>query len=71
MKIVPGDSVFLKAPVQYLITNENIPTLRPPDLVKLDEIGVVISEKDDDVLEVSFRRGTFLVNKAKLSIISS
>ena len=31
------------APVSYLKTSDNMPMLRPPDLVAIDEIGEILS----------------------------
>ena len=60
MKFEIKDKVKLIAPVSYLKTSDNMPMLRPPDLVAIDEIGEILSVKSLDVVEVKFRRGTFL-----------
>ena len=61
MKFEINDKVKLIAPVSYLKTSDNMPMLRPPDLVAIDEIGEILSVKSLDVVEVKFRRGTFLI----------
>ena len=38
MKFEVNDKVKLIAPVSYLKTSDNMPMLRPPDLVAIDEI---------------------------------
>ena len=38
MKFEINDKVKLIAPVSYLKTSDNMPMLRPPDLVAIDEI---------------------------------
>ena len=58
--------VKLIAPLPYLKTSENMPMLRPPDLVAIDEIGEVLSLKSPDTVEVKFRRGKFLIDINKL-----
>ena len=58
--------VKLKAPLPYLKTSENMPMLRPPDLVAIDEIGEVLSLKSPETVEVKFRRGKFLIDIDKL-----
>ena len=63
------DKVRLIAPVSYLKTSDNMPMLRPPDLVAIDEIGVVLSIKSPDVVEVKFRRGAFLIEINKIAKI--
>ena len=61
MKYVIGDSVCLKAPLTFLKTCDPMPMLRPPDLVALDEIGNVVGIRSSNILEVRFRKGTFLI----------
>ena len=63
------DKVKLIEPVSYLKTSDNMPMLRPPDLVAIDEIGVVLSIKSPDVVEVKFRRGAFLIEINKIAKI--
>ena len=63
------DRVKLIAPVSYLKTSDNMPMLRPPDLVAIDEIGEIISIKSPDTLEVKFRRGSFLIDIDKIEKI--
>ena len=60
------DKVKLKIPLSYLKTSENMPMLRPPDLVAIDEVGEITSIKSPDTVEVKFRRGSFLIDKDKI-----
>ena len=62
--------VKLKAPLPYLKTSENMPMLRPPELVAIDEIGEVISIKSLETVEVKFRRGNFLIDIDKLEKVN-
>jgi len=64
-----NQKVKLKAPLPYLKTSENMPMLRPPDLVAIDEIGEVLSLKSPETVEVKFRRGKFLIDIDKLEKI--
>ena len=66
MKFVIKDKVKLIAPVSFLKTSDNMPMLRPPDLVAIDEIGEVLSIKSPDTVEVKFRRGSFLIDINKI-----
>ena len=66
MKFEINDKVKLIAPVSYLKTSDNMPMLRPPDLVAIDEIGEVLSLKSPKTVEVKFRRGKFLIDIDKL-----
>lgn len=63
------DKVKLIMPLPYLKTSDNMPMLRPPDLVAIDEIGEVLSIKSPDTLEIKFRRGTFLIGTDKIEKI--
>ena len=69
MKFVIKDKVKLIAPVSYLKTSDNMPMLRPPDLVAIDEIGEIVSIKSPDTVEVKFRRGSFLIDIEKIEKI--
>ena len=69
MKFVIKDKVRLIVPVSYLKTSDNMPMLRPPDLVAIDEIGEILSIKSPDTVEVKFRRGCFLIDINKIEKI--
>tara|TARA_A100001388_G_C28639878_1_gene436551 strand:- start:517 stop:726 length:210 start_codon:yes stop_codon:yes gene_type:complete len=69
MKFEIKDKVKLNASVSYLKTSDNMPMLRPPDLVAIDEIGEILSVKSPDTVEVKFRRGSFLIDIDKLEKI--
>ena len=69
MKFEIKDKVKLIAPVSYLKTSDNMPMLRPPDLVAIDEIGEILSIKSPDTFEVKFRRGKFLIGIDKIEKI--
>tara|TARA_Y100000589_G_C26887343_1_gene520577 strand:- start:387 stop:602 length:216 start_codon:yes stop_codon:yes gene_type:complete len=66
MNFKVNQKVKLIAPLPYLKTSENMPMLRPPDLVAIDEIGEVLSLKSPRTVEVKFRRGNFLIDIDKL-----
>ena len=63
------DKVKLSAPLPYLKTSENMPMLRPPDLVAIDEVGEIISIKTPSTVEIKFRRGSFLIDTDKIEKI--
>ena len=63
------DKVKLKIPLSYLKTSDNMPMLRPPDLVAIDEVGEIISLKSPSTLEIKFRRGSFLIDIDKIEKI--
>ena len=66
MKFEINDKVKLIAPVSYLKTSDNMPMLRPPDLVAIDEIGEILSIKSPNTVEVKFRRASFLIDINKI-----
>ena len=63
------DKVKLITPLSYLKTSENMPMLRPPDLVAIDEVGEIISIKSPLTVEIKFRRGSFLIDTDKIEKI--
>ena len=69
MKFSIGEKVSLQVPMPYLKTVDTISMLRPPDLVSLDEVGVIIGIRPKDLLEVKFRRGEFLIPSERLKIV--
>ena len=60
------DKVKLITPLPFLKTSDNMPMLRPPDLVAIDEVGEVLSIKSPDTVEIRFRRGSFLIDIDKI-----
>ena len=69
MKLEIKDKVKLIAPLSYLKTSDNMPMLRPPDLVAIDEIGEVVSIRSPKTVEIRFRRGCFLIDIDKVEKI--
>ena len=69
MKFHLNDKVKLIMPLPYLKTSGNMPMLRPPDLVAIDEVGEIISIKSPNTVEIKFRRGSFLIDIDKIKKI--
>ena len=63
------DKVKLILPLSYLKTSDNMPMLRPPDLVAIDEVGEIISIRSPATVEIKFRRGCFLIDIDKVKKI--
>ena len=63
------DKVKLILPLSYLKTSDNMPMLRPPDLVAIDEVGEIISIRSPQTVEIKFRRGCFLIDIDKVKKI--
>ncbi len=66
-----GDKVSLRVALPYLKTSDPMPMLRPSDLVTMDEHGIIIGIRGTDILEVKFRRGTFLIPLTHLAIANN
>ena len=71
MKFDINDKVKLIIPLPYLKTSDNMPMLRPPDLVAIDEVGEIISIRSHETVEIKFRRGTFLIDIDKLKKVQN
>ena len=69
MKFNIKDKGKLIMPLPYLKTSDNMPMLRPPDLVAIDEVGEILSIKSPETVEIKFRRGTFLIDTEKIERI--
>ena len=69
MDFIIKDKVKLTVPLSYLKTSDNVPMLRPPDLVAIDEVGEIISIKSPNTVEIKFRRGSFLIDIDKIEKI--
>ena len=69
MKFEIKDKVKLILPLSYLKTSDNMPMLRPPDLVAIDEVGEIISIRSPETVEIKFRRGCFLIDIDKVEKI--
>ena len=69
MKFNIKDKVKLIVPLPFLKTSDNMPMLRPPDLVAIDEVGEILSIKSPETVEIKFRRGSFLVDVDKIEKI--
>ena len=68
MQFSVGEKVSLQVPLPYLKTADAISMLRPPDLVSLDEVGVIMGIRPNNLLEVKFRRGSFLIPSERIKI---
>ena len=69
MNLKIKDKVKLILPLSYLKTSDNMPMLRPPDLVAIDGVGEIISIRSPETLEIKFRRGCFLIDIDKIEKI--
>ena len=68
MNVSIGDQVRLIGAQPFLKTADPMPMLRPPDLVDLDEVGIVVALQPGDTVAVRFTRGTFLLKVEALTV---
>ncbi|MBF2083885.1 regulatory protein SipA [Thermoleptolyngbya sp. C42_A2020_037] len=61
-----GDRVRAIALPAYLKTAEPMPMLRPPDLIKVGEEGIVLDRRPGGYWGVRFGRGAFLLESQYL-----
>ncbi|MEM8504972.1 MAG: DUF3148 domain-containing protein [Cyanobacteria bacterium P01_D01_bin.1] len=57
-----GDRIRLHTRPPYLKSDDNMPMLRPPDLIEVGEEGTVLSRKPGGYLGIRFERGKFLID---------
>lgn len=65
-----GDRVRLAAVPAYFKTAEPMPMLRPPDVVKLGEEGIILDRRPGGYWGVRFAKGAFLVESQYLEAVS-
>ena len=68
MSLTLGSKVLIKVSQSYLKTSDPMPMLRPPDLVSFEESGIVLALLPRGMVEVKFRKGTFLLELSHLTI---
>ncbi len=66
-----GDRIRLHTRPPYLKSDDNMPMLRPPDLVEIGEEGTILSRKPGGYLGVRFNRGKFLIDAQYIETIDS
>lgn len=64
-----GDRVHVIALPAYVKTADPMPMLRPPDVIRLGEEGIVMDRKPGDFWCVRLERGTFLLDSQYLQLI--
>lgn len=61
-----GDRVRLSDVPPYVKTADSMPMLRPPNVVKLGEEGIVLDRRLGGLLSVRFAKGAFLIDSKYL-----
>lgn len=57
-----GDRVRVVAMPPYVKTAEPMPMLRPPDVIRLGEEGVILARRPGGYWSIRFKRGAFLLD---------
>lgn len=61
-----GDKVRLVALPPYVKTAEPMPMLRPPNVIRLGEEGIILDRRLGDYWSVRFNRGAYLLDSQYL-----
>lgn len=66
-----GDQVQLVALPPYLKTADPMPMLRPPDLLQVGDVGLVLDRRPGGYWGIRFDRGSFLIDTQYLALTES
>ncbi len=66
-----GDRVRLVALPPYLKTADSMPMLRPPDILREGDQGVVLEHRPGGYWSVRFERGSFLLDNQYLTKVNA
>ncbi|MEM6437228.1 MAG: DUF3148 domain-containing protein [Cyanobacteria bacterium P01_F01_bin.86] len=66
MSFVAGDRVRLTSQPPYFKTADPMPMLRPPDLIPVGQVGIILEQRPGGYWVVKFERGAFLVDEPYL-----
>lgn len=66
-----GDRVRVIALPNYIKTAEPMPMLRPPDVIRLGEEGVILDRRPGGYWGVRFAKGAFLMDSQYLEAVAS
>lgn len=66
-----GDRVRVIALPPYIKTADPMPMLRPPDLLRIGEEGVIFDRRPGGYWGVRFERGAFLIDRQYIEAIGA
>ncbi|NET83531.1 MAG: DUF3148 domain-containing protein [Moorea sp. SIO1F2] len=64
-----GDRVRVIKLPRYVKTAEPMPMLRPPDVIKVGEEGVILDRRPGGYWGVRFSRGAFLIDSQYIELV--
>lgn len=70
-EFVIGEKVRVVALPPYVKTAEPMPMLRPPDVIRIGEEGVVIDRRPGGYWGVRFTKGAFLMDDQYIEAVAS
>lgn len=70
-KFTIGETVKLVAQPPYVKTAEPMPILRPPNVVRLGEEGIVLDRRPGGYWGVRFEKGAFLLDSQYIEAVAS
>ncbi|MEB3339805.1 regulatory protein SipA [Okeania sp.] len=65
-----GQKVRLVVQPPYIKTAESMPILRPPNVVRLGELGTILSCKSENYWTVRFKKGAFLIDSQYIEAVA-
>ncbi len=66
-----GDRVRVIALPRYVKTAEPMPMLRPPDVIRIGEEGIVLDRRPGGFWGVRFSKGAFLMDSQYLEVVTA
>ncbi|BDA70832.1 hypothetical protein CAL7716_049980 [Calothrix sp. PCC 7716] len=66
-----GSKVRVVALPQYVKTADTMPMLRPPDVIKIGEEGIIVDRRPGGYWGIRFTRGTFLLESQYVEKVMS
>ncbi|MGD1712437.1 regulatory protein SipA [Hydrocoleum sp. CS-953] len=65
-----GQKVRLVVQPAYIKTAESMPILRPPNVVRLGEVGTILSCKAGNYWAIRFEKGAFLMDSQYIEAVA-
>lgn len=65
-----GQKVRLVVQPPYIKTAESMPILRPPNVVRLGEVGTILACKSGNYWTVRFEKGAFLIDSQYIEAVA-
>jgi Protein of unknown function (DUF3148) len=70
-EFIVGSKVRVVALPPYVKTADTMPMLRPPDIIKIGEEGIVLDRRPGGYWGVRFSRGAFLIDSQYIESVET